>query len=48
MSNITAPTMISSWDEVRDYYAKWLVGMGLDYDEMAKMGDQIRQRKLKG
>ena len=40
--------MISSWDEVRDYYAKWLVGMGLDYDEMAKMGDQIRQRKLKG
>lgn len=35
-------------DEVRDYYKKWLAGMGLDYDEMAKMGDQIRQRKLKG
>ena len=36
------------WDEVRDYYKKWLVGMGLDYDEMAKTGDRIRQKKLKG
>ena len=36
------------WDEVRDYYKKWLAGMGLDYDEMAKTGDRIRQRKLKG
>jgi hypothetical protein len=36
------------WDEVRDYYKKWLAGMGLDYDEMAKADDRIRQKKLKG
>jgi hypothetical protein len=35
------------WDEVRDYYKKWLAGMGFDYDEMAKTGDRIRQTKLK-
>ena len=35
------------WDEVRDYYKKWLAEMGFDYDEMAKMGDQIRQTRLK-
>ena len=36
------------WDEVRDYYKKWLAGMGLDYAEMAKADDRIRQKKLKG
>ena len=35
------------WDEVRDYYKKWLAQMGFDYDEMAKMGDEVRQQKLK-
>jgi transglutaminase-like putative cysteine protease len=35
------------WEEVRVYYKKWLAGMGLDYDEMAKMGDQVRQQRLK-
>jgi hypothetical protein len=35
------------WGEISDYYKKWLAGMGLDYDEMAKVGDQIRQTKLK-
>lgn len=36
------------WDEVKDYYRKWLAEMGLDYDEMARMGDQVRKQKLKG
>ena len=35
------------WDEVRDCYKKWLAGIGFDYDEMAKMGDQMRQQRLK-
>jgi hypothetical protein len=35
------------WDEVRDYYKKWLAEMGFDYDEMAKTGDRIRQTRLK-
>jgi transglutaminase-like putative cysteine protease len=36
------------WDEMRDYYKKWLAGMGFDYDAMAKMGDRVRQEKLRG
>jgi hypothetical protein len=34
-------------DEVKDCYKKCLAGMGLDYDEMAKTRDLIRQTRLK-
>ena len=43
---ISGPYADFPWDEVRDYYKKWLANMGPDYDEMAKMGDQIRQTRL--
>ncbi len=36
------------WDEMKDYYRKWLTEMGFDYDEMAKKGDQVRQQKSWG
>ena len=36
------------WEVIQSYYKKWLADMGLGWDEMKKMGDQIRQSKLKG
>ena len=47
MSNTTGHTMIFPGKRLETIIRKWLAGMGFDYDEMAKMGDQVRQTKLK-
>jgi hypothetical protein len=35
------------WEMIQSYYRKWLDNMGLDWEEMKKIGDQIRQSKSK-
>lgn len=31
------------WEDMQDYYRKWIAQLGLDWDEMTVKGDRIRQ-----
>jgi len=36
------------WDEMRSYYKGWVARLGLDWDELMQLGEQIRQSKFYG
>jgi transglutaminase-like putative cysteine protease len=36
------------WDEIRNYYREWVAQLGLDWDALQAMGEQVRQSKSYG